>query len=196
MQLWKVLFLAAAVSAPAAAQQTGEVAAEELAAEIAAGQRPDMPALFFRGEQRRVLEAVRQGVVAQEDFEIEEFVPVIIEEEVEDEIFIPVEEEAVEEIRRSRDTDYTLDAYVFNRSSGKGFFWLNGRRIEGEKDAAFLAREGMVGDMEGEQVEVRDGVLYGGDLFLGTRFRIKVGQMLGANGLVEETLPVIRVHKK
>ena len=195
MQLWKTIFLAAAVaSAPALAQQTSEDVAEELAAELAAGQRPDMPVLFFRGEQRRVLEAVRQGVVEQEDFEIEEFVPVIIEEEIEEEeIIIP---EVVEEIRRERDANYLLDAYVVNRSSGKGIFWLNGRQLEAEEDARFLSREGLVGETEGEDVEVRDGVLHGADLFLGTRFRVKVGQVLGINGAVEETLPVVRIHKK
>lgn len=193
MKRLKLLMLAAMVGLPAYAQslEDATIATDdpETDAEVQAViERPDMPGLFFREEQRRVLEAVRQGVVNNNDFVIEEFSPVLIEDPV-----VPVEERQNLGVRSQ---EYYFDAYIVNRSTGKTTFWLNRQELNSEKDADALRREGLTGLEEGELIQVTDGVLSAGDVYNKSNFRLKIGQIVGTNGTVEETLPVIKIKKK
>ena len=188
---------AAALAVPAYAQSTDEAAQAEaeaaaVEAESQGADRPDMPPLFFRVEQRRVLEAVRQGIVTNEDFEIEEFAPVLIQEDP----ILPLETAAEPLVNRERSQQYSFDAYIVNHSTGKTKLWLNGQEIDADEDAEGLERRGLTGDEEGENLRIKDGNLAGSDHFNGSKFRARVGQIIDVNGAVEETLPVIRINKR
>lgn len=115
-------------------------------------QRPEMPVLFFRGEQRRVLEAVRQGVVEEDDFDIEEFVPVVIIEDA-----LP---QAEGEVQRRRARQIYIDAYIVNKSTGQNTFWFNGRRLTYEGSRELLEQEGIF--LEGLDAPVDEDVVVEG----------------------------------
>ena len=165
--------------------------------EVVNGQqsRPEMPGLFFHKEQRRVLEAVRQGVVQEQDFDIEEFVPVVILEEILPE---EIEQIVVGDLpqRQQRAQAYNFDAYVLNRKNGNAMLWLNGKRIDIEKDTDLLARQGIIVQSEEEDFGIKNGIFYGSDVYNSSNFEIKVGQSIGIDGGVEERLPVININKR
>ena len=60
-----------------------ETATQEVAEQDGAGQqqRPQMPGLFLTVEQRRILEALRQGVLNEQNLREDRFVPVVLREE-------------------------------------------------------------------------------------------------------------------
>lgn len=156
-------------------------------------QRPEMPNLFFRKEQRRVLEAVRQGVVEEEDFDIDEFVPVVIIEDA-----LP---EEIEEETRQRGEDLSIDAYIVNRNTGSKVLWVNGKQIDLQEDSEYLTSRGIVvnaDDVEGvaDSLRIENGVVKADDAFSNAKFEAKVGQVIGAVGGVEESLPVVIVKSR
>lgn len=183
-----------ALSVSSYAQSTDDEAATEQtddtqsATDDAEQRRPSMPNLFFRQEQRRVLEAVRQGVVQEQDFEVQGFVPVVILEEVLD-ADLPVEEQVV----LTRDQSVRFDAYIVSHKTGKTVLWVNGQPLKLEDDLDVLYRDGVaVGEVEGEEVEAfSNGVLQGDDNYSRSGFKMRVGQVLSTDGFVEETLPIV-----
>ncbi len=160
---------------------------EESNATETSAQRPSMPDLFFRKEQRRVLEVVREGIVVEDDFDIEEFVPVvIIEEQLE-----PEEEELIR--ARARGADIYFDSYIVNRSNGKSILWINGKALRVDEDRDVLSRQGieLAQGEEGSSIALENGVLKGRDAYSNSKFRVNVGQIIGVDGSVDETLPII-----
>lgn len=146
--------------------------------------RPEMPRLFFSGEQRRVLEAVRQDVIAEESFEEENFVPLILRQEQID--LTPEQQERTDAL--------VFDSFIRNRSTGKGSWWGK----EGEErqfstgKADDLSRQGVVQfEPSTDQSKDGDGAIVGIDRFNKTRFILKVGQQLLPDGEISETYPVV-----
>lgn len=152
----------------------------------ARGLRPGMPDLFFRQEQRRVLEAVRHGLVDQGYFnEVKELAPVIIPQRTIPEVFIEEEEELV------RSDDLRVDAMIYNRAKGTSHIWINNQLINPE-DQYMLENKGLVIEDSG------DGRSYisGSDSFSRSKFQVKVGQVIRVDGRIEESLPVVEVQGK
>lgn len=194
----KTLALIGLLVLPVHAQESGEAApaaAEDAApgAQAAEQERPEMPGLFFRQEQRRILEAVRQGIVGENDFEIEEVAPIVSIEEV---LPDPVLEDEGLFARRQRGSAVNFDAYLINRKSGKGVIWMNGSALSIEEDAALLERQGFAPLVDKETLSVEGGFLEGADAYSESNFQVKVGQTIDVDGRIEENLPVIRINKK
>ena len=176
----KTLFLLPVVAAlffsAATAQETSAVGNADGA------DSPVMPGLFFTAEQRRILEAVRRGVVRKEDLEIadENLVPVVLLEESLGGI--------VEQERRIvRKREIKIDAFIRSRSTGKARVWLNGKEIEIGDDNDLLQASGLVITNE----DVGRSFLAGSDEFNGSRFEARVGQIINVDGRIDEGLPVV-----
>jgi len=101
----KILILFLFLAFPSVAQETSATGSS--------ADKPEMPILFFTKEQRRVLEAVRRGVVQKEDLEIEsgEFVPVVLLEET-------IGNE-VEQRQTRRGKEIKVNALIRNHSTGR-----------------------------------------------------------------------------
>ena len=188
--LLTLILLSIALTLPVRAQSTEESAPADAEGSAVTGQRPEMPNLFFRREQRLILEAVRQGIVEQEDFDIEEFVPVVILQDV-----LPLFEEEQERARIVREDNVYFDAYILNRQTGQGLVWINGVSVDPAKESGYLSRIGI--NIQGEEGEeqlpygVEQGVLSGGDSFNESQFKVRIGQTINTDGSVEETFPVV-----
>lgn len=159
---------------------------EEVVVIVEEEERPDMPILFFTKEQRRILEAVRQGVVASDTFEAEGFIPLVVIEET-----LPEESQFVEPVRKER-SGFSVDALVRNRKTGKDYFWIGGRIVDVEKDADLLGEDGFI---IGEDDVNADNAIQGIDEYEGTRFEVKVGQSVTKDGYIDEGLPVVVVRR-
>lgn len=177
------LMLVAVLAAPTVfAQSTNENDDNQ----VAGGLQPAMPDLFFRQEQRRVLEAVRHGLVDQGYFnDVKKLSPVILVQRTIPEA--PVEE--VEELLRSG--DLMVNAMIYNRAKKTSHIWVNNQLVDAE-DQYVLENEGLVIEDGG------DGGSYivGNDTFSQSRFKVKVGQIIGVDGRIEEGLPVVNVQGK
>ncbi len=180
------LLLALPGAAPAWAQEEQETA--PAAGEATPRQTgPEMQRLFYSAEQRRVLEALRQGLVESDFLEDEEFVPVVLREEA----FLEGEEEAIVVDRGETALDF--GAMVRRRSDGKTFLWINGTRFDVEKDGEFLEKvRNLI--LRTDQVGA-EGVV-GIDKFTSRKFKIQVGQFISTDGQIRESLPVIVKHSK
>ena len=193
------LFVALAVfgAAPAAAQQTAQttpqtetVAPEGEGEEEEEGRRsgPEMQRLFFTAEQRRVLEALRQGLVESELLEDDEFVPVVLREEA----FIADEEEEV--IVERGDEALRFTGMVRRNSDGKAFIWINGGEpLDVGEEAEYLDKVRNL--VLTEEQTIHEGIT-GIDKFTRRRFKVLIGQSISTDGQVREDLPVVEINKK
>ena len=109
-----------------------ETATQEVAEQDGAGQqqRPQMPGLFLTVEQRRILEALRQGVLNEQNLREDRFVPVVLREEA-----LPEEV-----IKLERSEDVKVEALVKHKKSGKTILWMNDRYYDLDKDKTLLER--------------------------------------------------------
>lgn len=176
----KTIFLlpviVALIFSTATAQETSAVN------DSADAENPVMPGLFFTAEQRRILEAVRRGVVRKEDLEIadENLVPVVL---LEESLGGVVEQEK----RIVRQKEIKINAFIRSRSTGKARVWLNGSEIEIGDDDDLLQANGLIITNE----DVGKSFLTGSDEFNGSRFEAKVGQIINIDGRIDEELPVV-----
>ena len=163
---------------PSVAQETAVVVSTE-------ANNPEMPALFFTKEQRRVLEAVRRGVVQKEDLEIDSgnFVPVVLLEET----LADVDDRQ----QINRKNEIQINALIRNRTTGKSRVWLNGEQVEIDGDNDLLRADGLVVNSQG----VNSAAISGNDEFSNSRFEAKVGQIINIDGKIDESLPVILRHQ-
>lgn len=171
---------ALAFSAPAALGQETQDGLEGNGFET----RPAMPRLFFTNQQRRILEVIRQEYVTEETLDHQEFVPFVLEQQ---------EVADVAEAEFIRETDFRVDAFVRNRKTGSSLIWLNNQQYELGDASGILTREGL-SELGADAAEV--GGLTGRDVYNNSRFVVKVGQSLVADGDVVETYPVVIVKKK
>ena len=144
-------------------------------------QRPQMPDLFLTVEQRRILEALRQGVLNEQVFKEDEFIPVVLREEALPEDVVRIE----------RSNDVKIDALVKHKKSGKTILWVNNKSYDLDKDKALLER---LDNLKIETSDARDG-LRGYDNISKSRFNIKVGQTVNKEGVINETLPIVRKNE-
>ena len=169
--------------APALAQTEADALQEE-------EQRPQMGALFYSVEERRILEAIRQGVVEEEELEFtEDILPVVVVQEA-----LPEEDEKP----RERSQPLKVDAMIIRRSTGDASVWVS----EGGKLVKFQVNPETGGRLGGKAMEARAGVLVeqgdisvdgvqGVDVFNNRRFRLRVGQILGTRGELDESYPIV-----
>ena len=175
------ILLALTPAFPAAAQ-TGQSAAEE-------DQRPQMGAFFYTVEERRILEAIRQGVVEEEELEFNEDIqPIVVIQEV-----LPEDEKI-----RERAKPLKVDAMIIRRSTGDASVWVNegGDLLEFQVNAktenrlggkVLETRAGVVVDKENVSADGLEGV----DTFNNRRFRLQVGQVLGTRGELDDSYPIV-----
>lgn len=166
----------------AQAQEQAETSAVEVDGEEG---RPAMPRLFYTNEQRRILEVVRQELIAEESLEFEEFVPLVLAQQEVLEVI------AGEELA-AREHDLQMNAYIRNRKSGSAVLWINDEsyQLTSEDGSGVLSFEGIDG-----LVMQNDGSVEGLDSPNGTRFVVRVGQKLAGDGEVNETYPVVVIKK-
>ena len=169
--------------APALAQTEADALQEE-------EQRPQMGALFYSVEERRILEAIRQGVVEEEELEFtEDILPVVVVQEA-----LPEEDEKP----RERSQPLKVDAMIIRRSTGDASVWVS----EGGKLVKFQVNPETGGRLGGKAMEARAGVrveqgdisvdgVQGVDVFNNRRFRLRVGQILGTRGELDESYPIV-----
>ena len=169
--------------APAFAQTESDALQEE-------EQRPQMGALFYSVEERRILEAIRQGVVEEEELEFtEDILPVVVVQEA-----LPEEDQKP----RERSQPLKVDAMIIRRSTGDASVWVT----EGGKLVKFQVNRETDGLLGGKAMETRAGVLVeqegisvdgvqGVDVFNNRRFRLRVGQILGTRGELDESYPIV-----
>lgn len=173
-----LLFGLLGLSSVGYAQTSGEEAGED--AEVT-DRRPDMPELFFTPEQRKILEAIRQGVVETEVFAPEEiFEPVIISDDI-------IEFQQQEEVR-VRGENIAIDSLIRSKKSGKLLVWMNNELVDLAEEAEVLEENGLTISDNDEHAGV---VLKGTDSFSNTTFELEVGQSIVTDGNIEENLPVI-----
>ncbi|MDM5146813.1 hypothetical protein NQX30_00205 [Candidatus Persebacteraceae bacterium Df01] len=146
---------------------------------------PNMPALFFTAEQRRILEAIRQGAVAEESLQLDEFIPLILVEE----IFSTVNEAP----EQGRTEDIRVNAFIYNNNKKQAVLWLNGESYTSQEQNDFFSRENI---SEVSVLKSGTGEIVGIDHANNSKFVVKVGQKLSSDGGVDETYPVILVKKK
>ena len=184
------VFFALSSAAPAFAQEEdGDAAAA--ATPAAADQRPQMGALFYTVEERRILEAIRQGVVEEEELEFtEDILPVVVVQEA-----LPDENE---QIIRERSKSLKVDAMIIRRKTGDASVWINeegkvlefqvnpesGDRLGGK---ALAVRAGILVDKD----DISVGGVQGVDVFNNRRFRLQVGQILGTRGELDDSYPIV-----
>ena len=181
--LLAALLLAFSPAAPALAQTESDTLQEE-------EQRPQMGALFYSVEERRILEAIRQGVVEEEELEFtEDILPVVVVQEA-----LPEEDEKP----RERSQPLKVDAMIIRRSTGDASVWVS----EGGKLVKFQVNPETGGRLGGKAMEARAGVrveqgdisvdgVQGVDVFNNRRFRLRVGQILGTRGELDESYPIV-----
>ncbi len=145
--------------------------------------RPGMPRLFFTNQQRRILEVIRQEYVTEETLDHQEFVPFVLEQQ---------EVAEVDDAEFTRESDFRVDAFVRNRKTGSSVVWLNNQQYELGDKSGILTREGLA-ELGADSAAA--GVT-GRDIYNNSRFVLKVGQSLVADGEVIETYPVVIVKKK
>ena len=182
------ILLALAPAAPAFAQEETDAAES---APAAVDQRPQMGALFYTVEERRILEAIRQGVVEEEELEFtEDILPVVVVQEA-----LPDENE---NIIRERSKPLQVDAMIIRRSTGDASVWIN----EGGELLEFQVNPENENRLGGKVLETRAGVLVekdgisvggvqGVDVFNNRRFRLQVGQILGTRGELDDSYPIV-----
>ena len=147
--------------------------------------RPNMPGLFFNPAQRRILEAIRQGVVEDDALQVPEIDLIVFAEEA-----LPDPQQEGEE--RMRQVDLKIDSLIRNRSNGKTYLRVNNELLDVEKDSDVLSNQGIVLTLEvDDPYSVR-----GSDEYSESRFQLKLGQIIGTRGEIEESLPVIKKHQK
>ena len=181
------ILLALSPAAPVLAQEE-----EDAAATPAAGdQRPQMGALFYTVEERRILEAIRQGVVEEEELEFtEDILPVVVVQEA-----LPDENE---EVIRERSKPLKIDAMIIRRKTGDASVWIN----EGGEVVEFQVNSESDDRLGGKVLPTRAGVLVdkgdisaggvlGVDVFNNRRFRLQVGQILGTRGELDDSYPIV-----
>ena len=181
------ILLALSPAAPVWAQE--EDAAP--AAPAAADQRPQMGALFYTVEERRILEAIRQGVVEEEELEFtEDILPVVVVQET-----LPDENE---QVIRERSKPMKVDAMIIRRKTGDASVWIN----EGGEILEFQVNPENDNRLGGKALPTRAGVLVnkedisaggvvGVDVFNNRRFRLQVGQILGTRGELDDSYPIV-----
>ena len=181
------ILLALSPAAPVLAQEEDAAAA----APAAADQRPQMGALFYTVEERRILEAIRQGVVEEEELEFtEDILPVVVVQET-----LPDENE---QIIRERSKPLKVDAMIIRRKTGDASVWIN----EGGEVVEFQVNPENDDRLGGKVLPVRAGVLVdksdisaggvvGVDVFNNRRFRLQVGQILGTRGELDDSYPIV-----
>lgn len=179
--------VAIAMSAPVYAQSTAEDAPVTAGILDESGaQRPNMPALFFTVEQRRLLEAVRQEFISSEDLAIDEFVPLVLRQNL-------VEEEEEEETNL-RGRSVQINALIRNRATGQTSLWLNGEEFDLQDKSGVLGDEGLT-ELAPATADNGSVSVVGTDSFNLSRFVLKVGQRLSGSGEVDETYPVVIIRK-
>ena len=156
-------------------------------ASAVAADGPAMPTLFFTGEQRRLLEAVRQEFISHEDLAIDEFVPLVLRQEL-----VELEDESEENLRGK---SVQINALVRNRQTGRAKIWLNGEQFDLRDSSGVLDRDGLSALGSGT-TDSGSLSIVGTDTFNLSRFVLKVGQRLSGDGEVDETYPVIIIRKK
>jgi hypothetical protein len=170
-------FLILSLSAHAGAQEASTSGLE--------AERPNMPRLFFNPAQRRILEAIRQGVVEDDALQVPEIDLIVFTEEG---LPDPQQEGEV----RTRQVNLKIDSLIRNRSNGKTYLRVNNELLDVEKDSDVLSNQGIV-----LTLEVDDPYSLGGsDEYSDSDFRLKLGQIIGTRGEIEESLPVIKKHQK
>ena len=169
-------------AAPVFAQNEGAPAAGD------EEQRPQMGALFYTVEERRILEAIRQGVVEEQELEFnEEILPVVVVQEA-----LPEEDEI-----RERAKPLRVDAMIIRRSTGEASIWMHedGKVVEFQIDRETDRLGGKVLETRAGVVVERDDIGAGGlegiDLFNNRRFRLQVGQILGTRGELNDSYPIV-----
>ena len=148
--------------------------------------RPTMPNLFFTREQRRILEAIRQGVIEKDTFVADDFLPLVILDEA-----IPEGEEATNE----RSKEINIDAFIRNRSSGNVFISANGEWLNVGEDNELLGLSGVSINADELSSGADSSIVRGEDFYNSSDFELKVGQVLEKDGHINEQLPVIRKKK-
>ena len=176
------MMISAAVSAvlllsPAWGQSAANDGGEEKASEDF---RPEMPRLFYTSEQRRVLEAVRQDVISEENFEEDTFTPLILKQEQID----------LTPTQKVRNDPVVFDSFIRNRKTGKGLWWGKGEehQFSSSADDDLSRQQGILRFAPSKD---GDGSIVGIDKFNKTRFILKVGQQLLPDGEISETYPVV-----
>ena len=177
--------LALAPAFPAATQTTGTAGQSEAEED----QRQQMGAFFYTVEERRILEAIRQGVVEEEELEFNEDIqPIVVIQEV-----LPEEDEI-----RVRSQPLKVDAMIIRRATGDASIWVT----EGGKALEFRVSAETENRLGGKVLETRAGVvvdkenisvdgLEGVDTFNNRRFRLQVGQVLGVRGELDDSYPIV-----
>ena len=172
---------------PAVAQT--ETTAGQPAADADEDQRPQMGAFFYTVEERRILEAIRQGVVEEEELEFNEDIqPIVVIQEV-----LPDEEKI-----RVRAKPLKVDAMIIRRATGDASVWVN----EGGELLQFQVNAKTENRLGGKVLETRAGVvvdkenvsvdgLVGVDTFNNRRFHLQVGQILGTRGELDDSYPIV-----
>lgn len=176
------LLLAAVFALSPAAPAVAQVEEEE--------QRPQMGALFYTVEERRILEAIRQGVVEEEELEFsEEVVPAVVVQEV-----LP----EVDEAPRERPNPIKVEAMIIRRSTGDASIWVREAGKIGELKVSAESENRLGGqaleNRAGIVVEKRDisvDGMQGVDVFNNRRFRLQVGQILGTRGELDDSYPIV-----
>lgn len=161
---------------------------EEAPVAVEEEQRPQMGALFYTVEERRILEAIRQGVVEEQELEFnEEILPVVVVQEA-----LPEEDEI-----RERAKPLRVDAMIIRRSTGEASIWMHedGKIVEFQIDRETDRLGGKVLETRAGVVVDRDDIGAGGlegiDLFNNRRFRLQVGQILGTRGELNDSYPIV-----
>ncbi len=144
--------------------------------------RPEMGTLFLRPDQRRILEGIRQGVVEEEVITNVAFTPILVFEDT-----LPQDGEK----QKIRSTVYKINALITNRRTGKTTALIGEREVELDKPDAQLQRDGLSINLSDSHA-----VLEGSDDFSRSKFEVKVGQSIGTDGQINESLPVVVHHTK
>ncbi len=178
------LLLAAALAAPGApalAQQDETIAREE----------GDMLRLFFTSEQRRILEAVRQGLLKDEDLDrVQEIATAALmefeaetsgEEQLEIGEFLDFDVPEVRE--RGRSVNLAVDGFI-RVGDRNSTLLVNGQMMEA---ADLLNMQGIeVNHFKSDS----DGAVLAVDMVSRKRIVLKPGQTISTSGNVEENLAV------
>ena len=184
--LRRAVFWLAAAAVAAAFAFPAAVFGQGLASDEAE-QGPPMGALFFTAEERRILEAIRQGVVEEEELEFtEDILPVVVIQEA-----LPDEDEIQE-----RSGPLQVDWLIVRRSTGDAVVRIGNKEYRTDEEAQDGVLGGLQLQRQGvviERGDINGNILRGVDTFNNRRFELKIGQILGANGQLNEgdSYPVV-----
>ena len=154
----------------------------EGATDLSAVGREEMGRIFFTNQERKILEAVRKGLISEvTDVEINESLaaPFIVPS-------ASVFPFSSEDEGPLRGEDIFVNGFIKSNRTNKTTVWFNGKVVRGLTEE--IAYEGIVLDTEKSGSALISGV----DHYEQQRVEFKVGQIVSREGAVLETLPVVR----